>query len=56
MTEAARAESPLNLRLILASFGLVVSIAGAVVFFVLGLVPLAIAFVVLAVVTVVDLV
>lgn len=49
--------SPLTLRLKLASFGLVVSLIGAVVFgLVLHAVPVAIAFLVVAATSVVDLV
>jgi membrane protein YdbS with pleckstrin-like domain len=48
--------SPLNLRLALASFGLVMSVAFAIVLFIFHLAPFAWAFIVLAVVSVVDLV
>jgi hypothetical protein len=47
--------SPLTLRLRLALFGLVVSLIGAVVFTALGVVPVALAFALVAVTAVVDL-
>ncbi|HUR14923.1 MAG TPA: DUF6343 family protein [Mycobacteriales bacterium] len=47
--------SPLTLRLRLATFGLVVSLIGAVAFVALGVVPVALAFGLIAVTAVVDL-
>jgi membrane protein implicated in regulation of membrane protease activity len=52
---AAPAYSPLTLRLVLAGFGLVVCVVGAVISFVVGVWTLGILMIVFAVIAVVDL-